>query len=163
MSPLDRRQLRTRIESALMARVSPERTRRATWLERMTVQRLDWNLVVRLNRWFGLLGKFTFGLWIAFVGTVVLGVDWKDVVQDAVNSGRPVKTAFALSLIVPTLLFVAARSLIGFVRWRLQRELWRRDVERLDGAATPAGGSTPAPAAPPSAPAGERPPHEARP
>ncbi len=38
-----------------------------------------------------------------------------------------------LVIIVPTLLFVAARSAIGFARWRLQRELWRRDVERLAG------------------------------
>jgi hypothetical protein len=30
-----------------------------------------------------------------------------------------------------TLVFLAARSMLGFARWRLQRELWRRDVERL--------------------------------
>ena len=30
------------------------------------------------------------------------------------------------------LLFLVARSAIGFARWRLQRELWRRDVERLE-------------------------------
>ncbi len=29
-------------------------------------------------------------------------------------------------------LFVAARSAIGFARWRLQRELWRRDVARME-------------------------------
>jgi hypothetical protein len=28
--------------------------------------------------------------------------------------------------------FLAARSMLGFARWRLQRELWRRDVERLE-------------------------------
>jgi hypothetical protein len=27
--------------------------------------------------------------------------------------------------------FLLARSMLGFVRWRLQRELWRRDVARL--------------------------------
>jgi hypothetical protein len=27
---------------------------------------------------------------------------------------------------------VAARSILGFARWRLQRELWRRDVERFE-------------------------------
>jgi hypothetical protein len=32
--------------------------------------------------------------------------------------------------LVPTVLFVGVRSLIGFARWRIQRELWRRDVER---------------------------------
>jgi hypothetical protein len=29
---------------------------------------------------------------------------------------------------------VAARSAIGLARWRLQRVLWRRDVERLEQA-----------------------------
>ena len=60
------RQLRTRLEAALTARLSPERTRRATLVERLTM--------------------------------------------------------------------LAARSMLGFVRWRLQRELWRRDVERLTSA-----------------------------
>jgi hypothetical protein len=35
-------------------------------------------------------------------------------------------------IILPTLAFLVARSAIGFARWRLQRELWRRDVERLE-------------------------------
>ena len=30
-----------------------------------------------------------------------------------------------------TLVFLAARSMLGYCRWRLQRELWRRDVDRL--------------------------------
>ena len=33
---------------------------------------------------------------------------------------------------LPSFVFLAARSLIGFARWRLQRELWRRDVRRLE-------------------------------
>jgi hypothetical protein len=78
-----------------------------------------------------LLGKLTTAVWVMFVGSVVLGVDWKEVIEDSVNSGKPVRGAFALAIIVPTLAFVAARSLVGFARWRLQRELWRRDVERL--------------------------------
>jgi hypothetical protein len=61
-------------------------------------------------------------------------VDWKQVVEDALNSGRPVQGAFVLAVVLPTLAFVAARSTIGFARWRLQRELWRRDVERLEQA-----------------------------
>jgi hypothetical protein len=32
---------------------------------------------------------------------------------------------------VPTLVFLVARSAVGFARWRFQRELWRRDVERF--------------------------------
>jgi hypothetical protein len=41
-------QLRARVEAALAARLSPERTRRATLLERLTVVRLSWEQVVRL-------------------------------------------------------------------------------------------------------------------
>jgi hypothetical protein len=66
------------------------------------------------------------------VASVVLGVDWKGVVEGAVNSGTPVKGAVVLAILVPTLVFVAAHSLVGFARWRLQRELWRRDVARLE-------------------------------
>jgi hypothetical protein len=51
---------------------------------------------------------------------------------DVRDSGKPVEGAIALAIIVPTLLFVAARSLLGFARWRIQRELWRRDVARLE-------------------------------
>jgi hypothetical protein len=125
--------LRRRLADELAARVSPERTRRATLLERMTVARLSWEWVVRLHRYLELAGKVTFALWLAFVATVVLGVHWRDVLESAVNSGKPIKSAVVLVIIVPTLLFVAARSAIGFARWRLQRELWRRDFERLAG------------------------------
>ena len=151
MSDSEPKPLRARIESALAARVSPERTRSATLLERMTVQRLPWEHVVRLNRYLELLGKLTTAVWVVFVGTVVLGVDWKETVEDTFNSGKPVRSAFVLAVVVPTLLFVAARSLVGFA----QRELWRRDVARLEG-------STPG-EAPPSAPGGERRPRAARP
>jgi hypothetical protein len=48
-------------------------------------------------------------------------------------------------VVVPTLVFLLARSTIGFLRWRLQRELWRRDVEQLDDA-SPAGGDVASPA-----------------
>src|SRR5215218_3873146 len=43
--------MRVRIAESLAARVSPERTRRATLLERLTVPRLPWDLVVRCNRY----------------------------------------------------------------------------------------------------------------
>jgi hypothetical protein len=128
------KRLRSRLNAALATRLSPERTRRATLFERMTVQRLSWDQVVRLNRYLGLFGKLTTALWVVFAGTVILGVDWRAVVENAVNSGKPVKGALVLAIVVPTLFFVAARSLVGFARWRLQRELWRRDVERLGGA-----------------------------
>ena len=65
-------------------------------LERLTVERLSWEHVVRLHRY------------------------------------------------AP---FLVARSALGFARWRLQRELWRRDVERLGSqdSAADIGGEQPAP------------------
>jgi hypothetical protein len=47
------------------------------------------------------------------------------------NSGNPVDGALVLAIVLPTGLFLLARGSIGYLRWRLQRELWRRDVERL--------------------------------
>jgi hypothetical protein len=35
------------------------------------------------------------------------------------------------ALVLPTVFFLLLRSAIGFPRRRLQREPWRRDVERL--------------------------------
>jgi hypothetical protein len=70
-------------------------------------------------------------VWVAFVASIVLGFDWRDAIQEALNSGQRLENALALALVVPTLVFLAARSMIGFARWRLQRELWRRDVERF--------------------------------
>jgi hypothetical protein len=96
------RRLRRRVLAALEARVSPERTRRPTWLER--------------------------------IASVIVGFDWKGTVQSALNSGKPIEGAFALAVVLPTVIFLLARSSIGFARWRLQRELWRRDVERLSAA-----------------------------
>jgi hypothetical protein len=123
--------LRRRVAAAIAARVSPEKTRRPTLLERLTVQRLSWDNVVRLNRYLELAGKLATAIWVVFVCSLVFGVDWKDVVQEAINSGQPLENALILAIVLPTLVFLAARSLIGFARWRLQRELWRRDVQRL--------------------------------
>ena len=124
--------LRTRLERAIAARVSPERTRRATLLERLTVSRLSWDHVVRLHRWLEITGKLATAIWVGFIASVVLGLDFKDYVRHALNSGAPLKSAAALAIIVPTVIFLVARSGIGFARWRLQRELWRRDVLRLE-------------------------------
>ncbi|HEX2414556.1 MAG TPA: hypothetical protein VHJ37_05000 [Thermoleophilaceae bacterium] len=67
----------------------------------------------------------------ALVAVIVFGLDVKDVVADVVNSGNLVREALLLAILGPTLAFFLAHSAIGFARWRLQRELWRRDVERL--------------------------------
>ena len=125
--------LRVRIQAAILARVSPERTRRSTMFERQTVGRLSWGTIVRCNRYLELVGKVATGIWVAFLVSFVVGFNWKDVVADALNSGRPIRGAAVLAVFLPTLIFLAAHSLIGFLRWRLQRELWRRDVDRLSG------------------------------
>ena len=130
--PAEARRLADRAGVVIAARLAPERTRRATFLERMTVERLSWDWVVRVHRWLELLGKLATALWVVFVASVILGVNWKTIVEHAINSGRPVAGALTVAIVVPTLLFVAARSAIGFARWRLQRELWRRDVARLE-------------------------------
>jgi hypothetical protein len=129
-----RTRLRAGIESAFAQRLSPERTRQATLFERLTVRRLDWNTVARLNRWLELLGRIATVVWAALVASIVLGLNVKKVVQDVFNSGEPVDAVILVAVIVPTLAFFLAHSTIGFLRWRLQRELWRRDVERLGAA-----------------------------
>ncbi|HEY3185994.1 MAG TPA: hypothetical protein VGJ70_00875 [Solirubrobacteraceae bacterium] len=131
MASTSHRSLRRRLVGTLTRHVSPERTRRATLLERLTVRRLSWEWLVRLNTYLQLLGKLATALWVVFVASVAFGVDWRQLLEQAVNSRNPVQGAITLVLVLGTLAFVAVRSLIGFARWRLQRELWRRDVERL--------------------------------
>lgn len=123
--------LRETVNSAVTGRLTPERTRRPTLFERRTVRRLSDEWVLRLHPWLELLGKATTVCYCVFIATIVLGADWKETVESTLNGGRPLKAAIVLAVVVPTLLFVAARSMIGWMRWRLQRELWRRDVERL--------------------------------
>jgi hypothetical protein len=103
----------------------------------MTVQRLSWDALVRIHRYLELTGKLATGIWSAFIASLVLGVDWKFVVEDVFNSGTPIADALLLAVLLPTLLFLAARSMIGFARWRVQRELWRRDVLRFRGITPP--------------------------
>jgi hypothetical protein len=129
-----RTRLRAGIESAFAQRLSPERTRRATLFERLTVGRLDWETVARLNRWLELLGRIATVVWVGLIATIVLGVDVKDWVEEVINSGEPLQDVVIVALILPTLAFFLLHSTIGFLRWRLQRELWRRDVERLESA-----------------------------
>jgi hypothetical protein len=132
-----RGELRARLGAALRGHLSPEHTRRATLFERMTVQRLSWDALVRLHRYLELVGKLATGIWCGFIASVVLGVDWKFVVENVFNSGTPIKDALVLAILLPTLLFLLARSALGFARWRVQRELWRRDVERFAGITPP--------------------------
>jgi hypothetical protein len=122
--------LRADIETVFEQRLSPDRTRRATWFERQTVGRLEWDTIARLNRWLELLGRIATFVWVAMIATIILGVDLKDQVEDVLNSGRPLRYVALFTLLVPTIAFFLLHSVIGFLRWRLQRELWRRDVAR---------------------------------
>ena len=125
--------VRASVQRVFAERLSPERTRHATLLERQTVGRLDWQTIERLNRWLELLGRIATIVWAAFVAVIVLGFDVKDTVADVVNGGDPVRAAIFLAILAPTIIFFLAHSAIGYMRWRLQRELWRRDVQRLTG------------------------------
>lgn len=126
-----------RVRAELAQRLTPERTRRATLTERYTVSRLPWDWCVRLNRYLEFFGRVTTVLYCAFIATVVFGVDWRDMVESTFNSGDPVRGAFVLVIVLPTLLFVALHSMFGWGRWRLQRELWRRDVAALQAGEQP--------------------------
>jgi hypothetical protein len=90
---------------------------------------------VRLHRYLELVGKLATGIWVGFIGSVLLGVNWKFIVEDEFNSGARIKDAVVLAILLPTLVFLVARSAVCFARERVQRELWRRDVRRI----TPAG------------------------
>lgn len=125
--------LAARVTSAIEAKLSPEGTRRATLFERMTVRRLPWMWLVRLNAWLSALGKLATTLYCIAIAAFVIGVDVRPTVEDALNSGKPIEHVFVLVILIPTVIFLLARSLIGYGRWKLQRELWRRDVERLGG------------------------------
>jgi len=92
---------------------------------------MRWENVVWLNRVLEFAGSTATVLWIAFLTSLALGVDWEATVEHAINSGRPVEAAVALAIVLPTVLFLLMRSLVNAARWRLHRELWRRDVERL--------------------------------
>jgi hypothetical protein len=140
VTPTGPAQLRARLGAAFTAHLSPEHTRRATLFERLTVQRLSWDVLVRIHRYLELVGKLATGIWVGFVASVLVGVNWKFVVEGVFNSGTRIRDALALTLLLGTGVFLLARSTVGFLRWRVQRELWRRDVERFGRAGiTPAG------------------------
>ena len=125
--------LAARAKTVIEAKLSPEGTRRATLFERLTVRRVPWDLLVRMNAWLSALGKLATSLYCVVIASLVIGVDIRPTVQDALNSGKPIEHVFVLVILLPTLIFLLARSMIGWMRWKVQRELWRRDVERLGG------------------------------
>lgn len=136
--PTRRARVRARIGREI-SKLSPERTRGATWFEAKTVARIPWEWLVRANRLLEIVGRIATAAYALFIATLVFGANWKDLVQSAINSGEPVKGAVFLAVVIPTLIFVALHSLTGWGRWKVQRELWRRDVERL-GALDPGQG-----------------------
>jgi hypothetical protein len=123
--------LAARARTVLEQRLSPEGTRRPTLFERVTVRRLPWRWLVRLNAWLAALGKAATCVYCLVVGALIIGFDVRPTLQSLLRSEKPLEHVLALSIILITAIFLLARSLLGFGRWKLQRELWRRDVERL--------------------------------
>lgn len=136
---LDAKGLRSRIEATIAARVSPERTRRATLTERLTVSLMPWRRLVQINRALEILGKIATTVWVATIAGIVFGLDPRDAVSHVFNAGRPVEGLIAAAIVIPTVIFLLLRSGVGYCRWRVQRELWRRDVRRLTRVAQEAG------------------------
>jgi hypothetical protein len=120
--------IRDRLGRAIAGRLSPERTRRATMTERMTVGRLGWDRLVQINVWLEAAGKTATFVWCVVVAATVLGIEWRKPLEDAVNGGQPVRGAVALFALVAILVLLIVHSILGYWRWRVQRELWRREV-----------------------------------
>ena len=99
--PTLRSGVRTGIETVFAERLSPERTRRATWFERQTVGRLELDTIARLNRWLELLGRIATVVWVAIIATIVLGVNLRDEVESVLNSGRPLRYVAILTSSCP--------------------------------------------------------------
>lgn len=125
--------LAARARDVIEAKLSPEGTRRATLFEQLTVRRVQWETLVRMNRWLSAIGKVATTIYCCVIAALVIGVDIRPTVQDLLNSGRRIEHVAVLAILLPTLVFLLARSMIGWLRWKVQRELWRRDVERLGG------------------------------
>jgi hypothetical protein len=103
-------------------------------LERLTVQRLSWDQIVRLHRYVELLGKLATAVW-GGVRRVAGPRPGLEAGRDGlVELGQAERGRVRVGDPPAPLVFLAARSMLGFARWRLQRELWRRDVERLTSA-----------------------------
>jgi hypothetical protein len=60
-------ELQARLGAAFKGRLSPEHTRRATLFERLTVQRLSWDVLVLIHRHLELIGKLATAIWVGFI------------------------------------------------------------------------------------------------
>lgn len=100
---------------------------------------MPWRRLVQLNRALEILGKIATTIWVCTIAGIILGLDVRDAVAHVFNAGRPVEGLIAAAIVIPTVVFLLARSAIGYCRWRVQRELWRRDVRRLTRIAQDAG------------------------
>ena len=120
--------LREHVAAVIARRVSPDRTRAATRLERLTVARLSWATLVRLNAALEIVGRAATVIWAGVIAAAVIGLRWRNALESALHEGRPVRAIVALALLLAIGVLVAVHSLLGFARWRIQRELWHRET-----------------------------------
>ncbi len=64
-----------RVNEVLTSHLSPERTRRATLTERLSVRHFEWDTVVRFNAWLELLGKTATFVYSCVIASIVIGLD----------------------------------------------------------------------------------------
>jgi hypothetical protein len=119
------------------SKLTPEGTRKATTFERLTVGRLSWEHLVSVNRALRLIGWLTYGLLYGLIASAIVGLNLRQQVKSVLNSGNELEGAVVLAILIPALGLIVLRSAIGFLRWRVQRELWRRDVAELTRRAPP--------------------------
>ncbi len=68
---------------------------------------------MRLNAYLELAGRVATVLWLGLLVSLVIGVDWESLVEKVINSGRPVESAVVLAVVLPTIVFLLARSLLS--------------------------------------------------
>jgi hypothetical protein len=83
---------------------------------------------LRLNAALEIAGRAATAIWVAVIAAAVIGLRWRNALENALNEGRPVRAIVALALLLAIGALVAVHSLLGFARWRVQRELWRRET-----------------------------------
>lgn len=129
--PVAKPSLRRRFAVAVRRRFTPEGTRAASLVERVALGRLSARAVARLNAALEMIGELATWLLIGIFAAALFGLDWRGKIESSFNQGEPIQHAVTIGILLSVLSLVALRSVIGAFRWRIQRELWRRDAAAL--------------------------------